>query len=313
MLTLVLRRLLMAIPLLLVVTSVMFVLTSFIPGDPARIILGESASPAAVEALRSQLGLDKPLAQQYFEWLAGVLGGDLGTSIYSGESVTNLLNGRLAATGSLILLSTIVVSVMGIALGMASAVKGGRLGRLLDSISLVGLALPSFWVAVVAVALLAVAIPLFPATGYVPFAQSPGGWLRSLVLPVFALSLVGTTIVAKQVRDSALDVMGKDYVRVLRANGIAERSILFRHVLRNASIPAVTMIGLGAIASLTGTVFVENVFVIPGLGQTAVSATLTKDLPLLLGLGLYFSIFVVLINLATDLAYGVLNPKVRAA
>ena len=313
MLSLILRRLLTAVPLLFVVTATMFLFTALIPGDPARVILGEAANAEAVAQLREQMGLDKPLAIQYFDWVVRAVQLDLGQSIYSGQAVTSVLNDRLPVTVSLILLSTIVIAVVGMTLGMVSALRGGWVGRVLDAVSLLGIALPSFWIAVILVATLAVAIPIFPATGYTPFERSPGLWLLGLVLPVVSLSLVGVTVVAKQMRDSVLDVMQKDYIRVLRASGIPRRTILGKHVLRNASVPTVTMIGLGAIAALTGSVFVENVFVLPGLGFVAVSATLNKDLPLLLGLGLYFTLIVIVINLIVDIVYSILNPKVRLA
>lgn len=308
---LILYRVVSAIALLLIVTGVVFLLSSLIPGDPARVILGENATPAAVEALREQLGLNRPQIVRYIDWLSHALRGDLGQSIYSGVDVTRILNSRIPVSASLVILSTIVISVVGITLGMVSALRGGWLGRALDAVSLLGLALPGFLVAIILVATFAVTLSLFPATGYVPLDKSPNGWLQSLVLPVVTLSLPGATIVAKQMRDSAMDVLDQPYVRVLRASGISETSVTLRHVLRNASIPTVTMIGLGAIATLTGSVFIENVFVLPGLGQVAVSSTLTKDLPVLLGASLYFTIFVIIINLLVDFTYGLLNPKLR--
>jgi len=308
---LILYRVVSAIALLLIVTGVVFLLSSLIPGDPARVILGENATPAAVEALREQLGLNRPQIVRYIDWLSHALRGDLGQSIYSGVDVTRILNSRIPVSASLVILSTIVISVVGITLGMVSALRGGWLGRALDAVSLLGLALPGFLVAIILVATFAVTLSLFPATGYVPLDKSPSGWLQSLVLPVVTLSLPGATIVAKQMRDSAMDVLDQPYVRVLRASGISETSVTLRHVLRNASIPTVTMIGLGAIATLTGSVFIENVFVLPGLGQVAVSSTLTKDLPVLLGASLYFTIFVIIINLLVDFTYGLLNPKLR--
>ncbi|MCK6067310.1 ABC transporter permease [Microbacterium sp. dk485] len=307
------KRLLLVIPMVLVVSIIMFLLASLVPGDQARTILGENASPEAVAALRKQLGLDLPPIQQYFNWALNALQGDLGSSIYSGEPVTSILAGRLPVTLSLMVLSTLAIGVVGIVLGLASALRGGWLGRVLDAISLVGLAVPGFAIAIFAVSLLAVTVRIFPATGYVPLHVSLGGWLWTLVLPVFALSLGGTTLVAKQVRDSAKDALAKDYVRFLRANGVSETSIVLRHVLKNAAIPAVTVLGIGAIASLTGTVFVENVFVLPGLGTMATQATLNHDLPVLLGIGVLFTLITVFINLLVDIVYGVLNPKVRAA
>ncbi|WP_166983075.1 ABC transporter permease [Paramicrobacterium fandaimingii] len=305
------RRVLMAIPILVIVSVVMFVLASIVPGDQARTILGENATPQAVAALREQLGLNLPLSQQYLNWAWGALRGDFGASIYSGQSVLTIVGARFPVTGSLMLLATILIAVLGGILGMLSALRGGWIGRVLDAASLVGLAVPSFAIAILLVSVFAVSVRIFPATGYVPFSDNPAGWLWALILPVIALSLGGVTLVAKQMRDSVLDALSRDYVRMMRANGIPERSIIFRHVLKNASIPSITIVGVGAVASLTSTVFVENVFVLPGLGTLATQSTLNHDLPVLLGLGVFFTMMVILINLVVDVMYGVLNPKVR--
>lgn len=311
MISVLVRRILLAIPLVIVVSMVMFVLASLVPGDQARTILGENASPEQVEALRQQLGLNLPLYQQYANWALSAARGDFGASIFSGQSVVSIVATRLPVTLSLMVLSTILIAVVGGALGLFSALRGGWFGRFLDAASLVGLAVPSFAIAILLVSVFAVSIRIFPATGYVPFSENPAGWLWALILPVIALSLGGTTLVAKQMRDSVLDALGRDYVRMMRANGIPERSIIFRHVLKNASIPSITIVGVGAVASLTSTVFVENVFVLPGLGTLATQSTLNHDLPVLLGLGVFFTLMVILINLVVDVMYGVLNPKVR--
>lgn len=313
MLALVLRRAVMSIVLIVVSTLTIFVLMSFVPGDPALTILGENATPEAVERLRETLGLNRPLYEQYAEWLFGLLRGDLGTSIFSGEPVAKIVWLRLGVTMSLMVGSTLVIAVLGIALGLLSAVREGWTGRLLDAVSLVGFALPSFWIGIVLVAVFAVAVRIFPATGYIPPTVSPSGWIASLVLPVIAMSIAGITIVAKQMRDSARDALSRDYVRVLRSTGLPERRILLLHVLRNAAVPTTTILGLSAVGALSGAVFVENVFVLPGLGALVTSATLRHDLPIVLGVGVVFSIVVIVINLLVDIAYGVLNPKARVS
>ncbi|GAA2749376.1 ABC transporter permease [Amnibacterium kyonggiense] len=311
MIRLIVTRLVLSAVLVVIASLAIFVLMSFVPGDPARTILGANATPDLVARLREQLGLDQPLPVQYGEWLAGVLHGDLGQSVLSGDPVAQLIAVRLPVTLSLLLLSTLAISVIGTVVGLGSAVRGGPLGRLLDTVSLVGLALPSYWVAIVLVALFAVAIRVFPATGYQPFVDGPVPWFLSLVLPVAALSLGGITIVAKQMRDSALDVLGRDYIRVLRASGIRERSIVFKHVLRNAALPSLTVLGITVVGALTGAVFVENVFVLPGLGSLVTQATTSHDLPVVLGVGVVFTLVVIVVNLVVDVLYGVLNPKVR--
>lgn len=313
MLSMLFRRLVLVIPMVIVVSVIMFLLASLVPGDQARAILGESATPQSLEALREQLGLNLPWYHQYLNWALSALRGDLGSSIYSGESVVSILAGRFAVTASLALLSTIVIGVIGIGLGLLSALRGGVVGRILDSVSLFGLAVPSFAIAILLVSVFAVTIRIFPATGYSPIEKGFGPWIWALVLPVVALSLGGTTLVAKQMRDSAKEALNKDYVRFLRANGVGETSIVLRHVLKNASIPTVTILGIGAISALTGTVFIENVFVLPGLGTLATQVTLNHDLPVLLGVGVLFTLIAVVISLVVDVFYGVLNPKVRTS
>lgn len=308
---LIVNRLLLSVVLIVISSLAIFFLMSLVPGDPARTILGANATPDAVARLQDQLGLNKPLLEQYGAWLAGAVQGNLGQSVFTGDPVLTLILARVPVTLSLILLSTLVIAVVGTALGLLSAVRGGALGKALDAVSLVGLALPSYWVAILLVALFAVAVRVFPATGYTSLTDDPGLWLLSLVLPVAALSLGGVTIVAKQMRDSAMDVLARDYIRVLRATGVRERTIVLKHVLRNASLPSLTVLGLTVVGALTGAVFVENVFVLPGLGTLVTQSTISHDLPVVLGVGVFFTLFVIIVNLAIDLLYGVLNPKVR--
>ena len=313
MISMLLRRIVLVIPMVIVVSVIMFLLASLVPGDQARIILGETATPESLAALREQLGLNLPWYHQYLNWAMNAVQGDLGASIYNGESVVSILAGRFPVTASLALLSTMLITVVGISLGLLSALRGGAVGRILDAVSMFGLAVPSFAIAILLVSVFAVTVRIFPATGYSPIGQGIGPWLWALVLPVIALSLGGATLVAKQMRDSAKDALNRDYVRFLRANGVGEVSIVLRHVLKNAAIPSTTILGIGAIAALTGTVFIENVFVLPGLGSLATQVTLNHDLPVLLGIGVLFTLIAVVISFVVDLLYGVLNPKVRAA
>jgi peptide/nickel transport system permease protein len=311
MLRLVLRQLAISVPLVLLVTLLTFLLQSVAPGDTARTILGINYTPQAHEQLRQQLGLDQPVLVQYGHWLAGALRGDLGVSPISGLDVGAEINNRLAVTMSLIVAATIVSSFVGIGLGVVSAVREGRLGRAVDVLSLVGLGLPNFWLGLVLMSLFAVAVPLLPATGYVSFVDSPGGWSLSLVLPVVTLAVGAIAVVAKQTRDAMLEALSRDFIDTLRANGATTRSIIFRHALRNAAIPVVTVLGLLFVGLLSGTVLVEAVFAMPGLGGLAVAATTQHDLPMLQGVALTFTLIVVTVNLLVDLTYGWLNPKVR--
>ena len=298
-------------PLLFVVCSTTFFLAALIPGDIARTILGPNASQAQYIALRHELGLNKPIGERYSDWLTAAVHGNLGRSLFSQEPVASLLDTRLPTTLSLVIGSTAVAAVLGVALGIASARSSGALGRLVDALALVGLALPNFFLGLLLVSWFAVSLHLLPATGYVPFTQSPGAWAKSLVLPVVTLALPGVAVIAKQTRDAMKEVADRPFVRTLRASGISRRSILFKHVLRSAAIPVATVIGLVFVGALSGTVLVESVFAMPGLGGLAVQATANHDLPLIQGVVVYFTVIVIAVNLVVDLAYGALDPRVR--
>jgi peptide/nickel transport system permease protein len=311
MATLVLRRLLRSVPLVLVVSAVTFVLESLVPGDTARAIVGVLGTTAQYEKMRKQLGLDKPLWYQYYHYMVRLLHGDLGSSAFSGESVAHLLAQRLPVTVSLVILTTLFCGIVGASLGMFSAVRGGVVGRLVDGLSVLGMALPNFWLALVLVTLLAVDVHVFPATGYVSPTTSVWHWLVSLVLPVVALGLGPIAIVAKQSRDSMKDVLARDYIRTLRGCGLPRRRVLFKHALRNAAIPTLTVLGLIFVSALSFSVFVEQVFVMPGLGSLAVQATTQHDIPIIEGVTVYFTLIVVAVNLVLDVAYALINPRAR--
>lgn len=307
----VLRRLALAVPLLFVVSALAFVLVSLIPGDAATEILGLSAPPSSYAKLRHTLGLNLPVYDQYWHWLEHAVRGDLGASLFTDQKVTQMVDARLPVTLSLIGCSLLLSAVVGVGLGMLSALRGGVLGRILDAVSMLGYAMPSFWIGAVLIVLFAVKLGWLPAIGYVPLAQSPGLWLRSLALPVIALALHAVAVIAKQTRVAMLDVLGSEYIRMARASGISERSINFRHALRNAAPVVVTVLGVEFVILLGGTVFVESVFALPGLGSLAVSTTIQHDLPLVEGIVVYFTVIVIIVNLLIDLMYMWLNPRVR--
>jgi peptide/nickel transport system permease protein len=301
-----------AVPVVLGVSVATFILTSLVPGDAGRTILGANASPAQVQALDQQLGLNRPLVVRYWEWLAAAVHGNLGTSISSGVPVSQELTARIWVTLSLICGGILLAAVAGIGLGLVSALRGGWLGRAVDVIAMLGMAVPTFWFALVLVTALAVKLPVFPATGYTPISQSPVAWFESLVLPVVTLGLTNAAPVAKQTRDSVLSELGKDYVRVLRARGIPPRSVIFRHVLRNAAAPIITVLGVVVVMLFGSTVLIETVFVMPGIGSLAVTAATAHDVSTVLGVALVFTIIVTLVSLLLEVAYALLNPKVRA-
>ena len=313
LLRVIVRRVLIAVPLLLVISMLSFILVSLIPGDAARAILGTQATEDQYLALRHTLGLDLPLYQQYWQWLTHAVHGDLGSSLFSGQTVTEAISQRLPVTLSLMFGALLVSLIVGVSLGVFSAVRGGVLGRLVDALGLVGFALPAFWVGAMLIVIFAVELRWLPPTGYVNFTDSPSGWVSSLVLPVLALALHGITALAKQTREAMLDVLSSEYIRMARANGVRYRSIVFINALKNASVRVVTILGIEAVGLLGGTVVVENVFALPGLGGLAVSSTAQHDLPIIQGIVVYFTLLVVAINLIVDIAYTSLNPKVHTS
>ncbi|MEV4663478.1 ABC transporter permease [Micromonospora echinofusca] len=310
-LRLVALRLAWALPMLFVVSFFCFLLVSLVPGDPARSVLGPLAPQQQVDALHQQMGLDRPLLHQYVSWLGRSVQGDLGVSVITGAEVGPMLNARLAPTLSLIILATLTAMLLGVGLGVFSGVRGGPLGRMVDVLSVVGLAVPGFWLALMLVSWFAVRWPLFPVTGYVPVTQSPGDWLGSLVLPVAATSLAAVTAVAKQTRDSMLDTLDRDFVRVMQANGLSRRSIVYRHALRTAAVPVVSLLGVISASLLGTTVLIENIFGLPGLGSGAALAAAQHDIPVLQGAVVYFTLIVIVIGLLVDLCQAWLDPRVR--
>ncbi|WP_327313523.1 ABC transporter permease [Streptomyces sp. NBC_01235] len=305
------HRLLWSLPVVFVATALSFVLTSVVPGDAAQMMLGPQATSDQIVALRESLGLDKPMFEQYGSWLAHAVRGDLGTSTLSGEGITSQLNEHLEVTFSLLILGTLASAVLGLTLGITSAVRGGVTRSIVDVLSLGGMAIPNFWLAVVLTSFFSVTLRLLPVAGYVSFADSPGQWARSLVLPVTSLAIGGATIIAKQTRDSLGQVLSQDFIKTLRANGLAHRSILFRHALRNAGVPIMSVIGVVFVGLIGGTIFVEQVFAMPGLGSIVQQATASRDLPVIQGAVVYFTLLVVAANLLVDLCYGAIDPRVR--
>ncbi len=305
-----------SVVLLFVVTVLTFVLTSLAPGDAAKTVLsGQTTSytPEQYAQVRHQLGIDRPLPVQYWHWLDRLLHGGLGTDLFSGQPVTQALDGRLGASLSMIISVVVVSGLAGVGLGVFSAVRGGVAGRAVDVLSLLGLAAPNFWLALVLVEVLAVQVRLFPTTGYTPLGDDPAGWLSGLVLPVLTLSVGASAYVARQTRDSMSDVLSRDFVTALRARGLPMRSIVGKHALRNAAIPVVTILGVLFVSLLGGTVLIESVFSIPGLGQQAVTASGTHNLPMIEGVAFYFTVVVVVVNLLVEVSYRCLDPKVRSS
>jgi peptide/nickel transport system permease protein len=307
-----LRWLASSFVLLFTVTALTFVLASLAPGDAVQAVLSDQANstPMQYAQVRQQLGLDRPLPEQYWHWLTNVLHGNLGTDLFSGQPVANTLNGQLGTSLSIISVTLVVAAILGVGAGVVSAVRGGLIGKALEVATAVGFAVPNFWLALVLIEIFAIRIPLFPATGYIPLGENPVGWAQSIALPVITLAAGATTFIARQTRDSMMRVLAKDFIIALRAHGLPMRSIVFKHALRNAAVPVVTTLGLMFIGLLGGTVFIENIFAIAGIGQQAVNASLTHNLPMIEGVALYFAVIVVVVNLLVDISYRFLSPTV---
>jgi peptide/nickel transport system permease protein len=307
------RRILFAVPQLVIVSGLSFTLISLTPGNAAQTILGLNATPTAEAALRQQLGLNLPLWHQYWNWLSKAVTGNFGVSPFTGQPVSQVIGQRLPVTLSLVVGALLVSLIVGVAVGMVSALRGGLIGRALDVLALIGFALPAFWVGAELIVLFAVRLHWFPAVGYTGFSTSPSGWVKSLVLPVTALALGGVAGIAKQTREAMLEVLGTEYIRMTWASGISARAIIFRHVLKNSAIRILTVLGVQAVSLLAGTIFVESVFGLPGLGSTVATAALQHDLPTVQGIAVVFTIIVVAVNILIDLAYAWINPRVRVS
>jgi peptide/nickel transport system permease protein len=309
----ILRRLLSLVPVLFLVSVGVFGLTYLIPGDAAVSLAGgESATPEKIEEIRQAMGLNDPIVVQYWSWLTGVLQGDLGTSLYNGVSVADALVSRFPVTVSLAVGSLAVTVVVGVAAGVAAALRRGSwVDRLVQAGASLGISMPSFWIALMLILFFAVELAWFPAIGYTPLSESPGGWLKGIVLPSIALGISGAAVVARQLRGSLIDTMEMDYVRTARARGLSPWRVVAKHALKNALMPVLTLLGVQVAYLLGGTVVVEQIFGIPGVGKYIFDSVFTLDLPVVQGAVLVIALLVVIVNLLVDISYGIVNPKLR--
>lgn len=307
------RRLLAMVPLLLIITFAVYALVLIVPGDPARTLAGGlHADPAEIARIRHQLHLDQPLLAQYWRWLTHVVRGDLGQSLFQHESVAHGISTRLPLTLSLALGGFIVSILIGLPLGILAGTRPGTVADRSATVGAsVGIAMPDFWLAIILVVLFAVKVHVLPDIGYVKFSTSPWQWAKHLLMPWIALGLGGAATLARQVRGSLIDTLDQDYVRTARAMGISERRVVWQLALKNALTPAMTILGIQFAYLLGGTVIIEEIFSIPGLGKFILGAIDAKDLPIVQGVVLLTAVVFVVVNLLVDIMYGVLNPKVR--
>jgi peptide/nickel transport system permease protein len=312
MLAEILRRLAATIPVMAVVAIAVFALLHLTPGDPAVIIAGDYATTDDIARIRTRLGLDKPFVTQVGIWVGQVLRGDLGTSIFSGLPVTRLIAQRTEVTLFLTLYAMLISIGVGVPLGIIAAWKqGSLLDRLVMIFAVSGFSMPVFWLGFLLVYVFAISLAWLPVQGYVPLTSGLPAMLRHLTLPALTLSVVYMALIARMTRASMLGVLGEDYIRTAFAKGLAPRGVLVRHALKNASLPVVTIIGLGFALLIGGAVVTESVFALPGLGRLTVDAIIRRDYPVIQGVILIVSGVYVLINLVIDVLYVVLDPRIR--
>lgn len=306
------RRILLAIPILLAIFTLVFLVVRVIPGDPAVAALGDYASKEAVEALRERMGLNEPLYVQYFRFLGDLLRGDFGESLISGKPIREQVAYALPYTLELTLAAVLLGVILGVPLGMLTALNRNNvidyIGRI---ISLVGLSVPAFYFGILLILLFAIKLDMLPAVGGGDLREKPLESLKYLVLPTLTLGLIMTTSVTRLARSAMLNVLSEDYVRTARAKGLRERAVLVRHALRSALLPIVSITGFWAASLIGDSVLTEYIFSRPGLGKMLVGAILQRDYTALQSVMVIYASFVVAINLITDLAYGLLDPRVR--
>lgn len=306
------RRAGAALVIAFLVSILVFSLVLFVPGDPAIAVAGDSADPAYIAAVREELGLNDPILTQYGRWLGNALRGDLGESLVTGESVVHGLWIRLPATFSLMLVAVGFALLIGIPAGVLAGLRpGSAIDKLVSSGASLGLAVPNFWLGLMLIILFAIRLDWLPAIGYASITEGPWQWLRHLLLPGFTLGTAGAAEIARQTRAGVADVHRREFVRTAYAYGLPRRRVVGRHVMRSASIPIVTVLGLQVANLLGGSVIVESVFGIDGIGKYAVGAVIQRDFPVVQGMVVMVTIVVLVVNLAVDFSYTVLNPRVR--
>jgi peptide/nickel transport system permease protein len=312
MLGYIVRRVLSTLPVMAFVALFVFSLLYIAPGDPAAVIAGEQASPEDVEKIRKSLGLDRPFLVRFTEWSFQVVRGDLGTSMFTGLPVTELIAQRIEPTLSLMVVTLILAISVAVPIGVIAAWKSGTwIDRFIMAMSVLGFSIPVFVVGYLLAYYFALELDWLPVQGYTPISRGFWPWLENLILPGIALGFVYMALIARITRATMLEVLSQDYIRTARAKGVGETGVLYLHALKNAAVPIVTVIGIGVALLIGGAVVTESVFAIPGLGRLTIDAIVRRDYPLIQGIVLMFSFVYVLVNLAIDLIYTLLDPRIR--
>src|SRR5688572_14702116 len=307
------RRLLLTIPAMLAMSVIVFGIVRLVPGDPATAILGLRASPESVAALRRELRLDEPIWVQYGIWLGGVIRGDLGLDYNSHEPVRDQLLTRLPVTLEMAFLAMLISAAVAIPLGVLAATRRGAADVGSSALGLVGISIPDFWLGVMLILLMSLVLGWLPSSGHVPLRESVWGNISHLLLPSFTLALGLAAVLTRTTRAAVLDVLHRPYVQTARAKGLAERAVVAGHILRNAAIPIVTVLGLQLGYILGGAIVVEQIFSLPGIGRLTLNAVLNRNYPVIQGSVLLITFLFMLINILTDVLYATLDPRIRYA
>jgi len=312
MLAFIIRRLLAVVPVLGIVAVFVFLMLRLTPGDPAAVIAGDNATGDQVEAIRAKLGLDEPILTQFFLWIGKVLQGDFGESYFFKKTVAELIVQRIEPTLALSTCAIIIAVSVAVPMGVIAAYKHGSLiDRVVMSFAVFGFSVPVFVIGYLLIYIFAIELQLLPVQGYRRFGEDIGLFLRHMILPSVTVSVIYIALIARITRTSILEVMNEDYIRTARAKGLRDVVVLMRHALRNAAVPILTVIGLGVAVLIGGAVVTESVYGLPGLGRLTVEAVLSRDYPTLQAVILLFSSIYVFINLAIDIGYTLLDPRIR--
>lgn len=306
------RRLLILIGQVLLVATIVFMMMRLVPGDPARAILGETASEDQITAMRDKLGINRPWWEQYFDWLGNAVRGDLGNSIISGRSISGDILDRLSNSAELILISVVASLIIAIPLGTIAAIKRNQFQDVaISSIAMLGLSLPGFVVGTLFVLLFGLKWGILPQSRFVTWQDDPVGHLKLLILPSLALTIGNAAVLLRMMRSSMLEVFRQDFVRTARAKGLAERDVIRSHTLRNAINPVVSLVGLEVATLLGGMVIIEQIFNWPGLSSLLLSGVLSRDYPVVQGVVLVIAVITIVVNMIVDIAYAILDPRIR--
>ncbi|MBP2077151.1 ABC transporter permease [Oceanobacillus polygoni] len=308
----IIRRIILLFITVALVSVITFAVFQVLPGDPIRTMLGTEADETQIENMRSELGLDRPLYEQYFTWIKGLFTGDLGNSIRFSMPVSTLLMERLPVTLSVASIALVIVLLVALPLGIFAARRKNKASDVvLSSVTQLGMAIPSFWLGMIFILYIGMNVDFFRINGYVPWTESIQGALSTLLLPALTIAIPQIAVKFRYVRTSILEQVQLDYVRTIRSKGLPEKIVVYKHILKNAMIPILTIFGLITAEIVAGTIIVEQVFALPGIGQLLITSISNRDFPLVQGIVMYITVAVVFINFVVDILYSVVDPRIR--